>query len=67
MPVETMPGPNGMEVFWVLDVYVLGGPPRPVIVTIRDKGPLIFLFYHYYRVGGPPNVSPFQYVASGCV
>ena len=35
--------------------------PHPVIVTIMDnkdyiRGPLIFLFYHYYRVGGPPNV-----------
>ena len=38
-----------------------------MIVTIKDNedyirgGPLIFLFifllYHYYRVGGPPNIS----------
>ena len=35
--------------------------PHPVIVTLGDnrdvfKGPLMFLLYHYYRVGGPPKV-----------
>ena len=43
----------------------LGGR-HPVIVTQRDtemmviifgcQGPLIFLLYHYYRVGDPPRV-----------
>ena len=42
----------------------LGGR-HPVIVTQRDtemmviifgcEGPLIFLLYHYYRVGDPPR------------
>ena len=35
--------------------------PYPVIVTIMDnkdyiRVPLIFLLYHYYRVGGPSNI-----------
>ena len=32
--------------------------PHPVIMTIRDsrEGPIIFLLYHYYRVGGPPKI-----------
>ena len=37
--------------------YRLAGAPEPAIVTLRDnanyEGPLIFLLYHYYRVGGP--------------
>ena len=41
--------------------YSFGGTPHPVIVTKRDnkdlyQGPIIFLLYHYYRVGGPPKV-----------
>ena len=42
--------------------YVFGGPPHPVIVTIRDNKDyvrvlfLIFLLYHYYRVRGPPKI-----------
>ena len=48
----------------------IGGPilldirwtPHPVIMTIRDasnyiRGPLLFLLYHYYRVGGPPKLD----------
>ena len=35
--------------------------PDPVIVTIRDnkpyQGPFIFLVYHFYSAGDPPNVS----------
>ena len=34
-------------------VYIFGGPPA--IVGIKDnkyRGPLRFLLYHYYRVGG---------------
>ena len=33
--------------------------PHPVIVAIRDNEDcirVIFLVYHYYRVGGPPKV-----------
>ena len=38
--------------------------PHPVIETMRDNrdyiiGPLIFLLYHYYRAGGPPNLLLF--------
>ena len=44
-----------------LNPKALRWTPHPVIVAIRDnrdynyQGPLIFLLYHYYRVGGPPN------------
>ena len=43
--------------------------PHPVIVTIRDnkvyiRGPIIFLVYHYYRVGGPPNVWVSRFLSS---
>ena len=43
--------------------YPLGGPPHPVIVTIRDNRDYIrVLLYSYYTtitgVGGPPKISP---------
>ena len=42
-----------------LEFYSLGGTPHPVIVSIIDNYcPLIFLLYHYCRVGDPPNLFP---------
>ena len=40
---------------------ILGGPPHPVIMTIRDTRDYFrVLLYSYgshdYRVGGPPNL-----------
>ena len=53
----------------------LGGPPNPVIVTIGDDRynirVLLFLLYHYYRVGGPPqgqrSLGGFLFLASPLV
>ena len=40
-------------------ITLVDPPPHPVIVAIRDSKDyirvLIFLLYHYYRVGGPPK------------
>ena len=53
----------------------LGGPPHPVIVTIGDGRyyirVLLFLLYHYCRVGGPPKgqrlLGGFLFLASPLV
>ena len=46
-----------LEILWASSRWT----PHPVIVTIRDHRDyirvIIFLLYHYYRVGGPPKAS----------
>ena len=46
----------------IIEVNVeLRWTPHPVIVAIRDNKDctevLLYSFYHYYRVGDPPNVE----------
>ena len=62
-PCNGLYGAEALTCVWKEDADFMSyfrWTPHPVIVTIGDNrdyigSPLIFLMYHYYKVGGPPK------------